>query len=610
MVLQWLNITETTSVAMTQGALVGVIFLFALLLIWRLAKYKWVAAGVLLALITPLATLGFWHSHGQLGISDWDYYFSLHTGHRQTLLTYHQLPQWNPWICGGTAALADPEFRFFTPTFLLQLVFGIPAGFRLAIWLATATGAIGMLMLGKRLKLSVYAALLAGTAFAFGSVNLLEIVEGHPNIFAAMFIPWVLWSWLAAYRNATNRKWWIIATGALLTLTFFQGGIYLLMYTAIAFAGLIVVSPRRREALLTTIYSGLWALGFAAVKLIPVFLWLSQFQDQVYASSPLTLPFLHKILLGRYLHGVEGVFPGQEAGWHEYGAYIGPIVLILALIGLIRNYNKRIVVMLGVAALLAILISSTGPLLKPLFDQAPFLPRSNISRFILFAVIPISLLAGYGVDVIQSRKQWRTVLAIVVIGLAAVDLMSLSYALSKQAFVLPHTVPAIPAAPSPIGYTTLDYKTRHNGVDYTRAYDARLQGYGTMAYCSVLSPEPAVRTVHDEVDTEIITVRGKSGQDGTFQLIEWTPNRVTVDITAQEDSEVILNTNYAKGWFVNEEAAIERAGRVTTDVSAGEHRLVFRYKTPGLGTGVTISLLSLVGAVAYRSLYPRSPSRK
>lgn len=597
--ITWLNLTESTQFAMTQGAIAGLCVLLGLVIIWRLPKYKWIAATILLTVITPLATLGFWHSTGNLGVSDWDYYFSLHHGHRETILDYKQLPQWNPWTCGGTAALADPEFRFFTPTFLLQLALGIPTGFVLAIWLATATGAIGMLMLGKRLKLSVYAALLTAIAVGFGSVNLLEIVEGHPNIFSAMYIPWVFWAWHATYTSKEKRSLWAIATGAILALTFFQGGIYLLMYTAIAFIGLLLVSPNRKAALSTTIQSGLWALGFASIKLIPVFLWLAQFQDDAYASSPLTLPFLDKILLGRYLHGSTDVFTGQEAGWHEYGAYIGPIVLILAIIGLVRFRKKRIVLTLFAAAIIAILISSTGPLLKPLFDQASFLPRSNISRFILFAIIPMSLLAGYGIDALRSKKSWHTLLAISVIGLAAIDLMSFSYALSEQAFVLPHVVPQIPHAPEPIGYTTLDYKTRYNGVDYTRAYDARLQGYGTMSYCSVLSPDPAVRTVHDESDNDILSVKvPEDAEKGGFELHGWSPNAVTATVSTSAPAEVILNTNYATGWYINGEEAVERANRVAYEIPAGTRALTFKYTTPGLIPGTVITLLT-VGAATF-----------
>lgn len=601
--MSWLQLTEDMSFAFGQGALAGLIFFLGILLIWLGPRYKWLLATLLLVCVTPLALAGFWFSKDELGISDWDYYFSLHTTHRRALLDYHVLPHWNPYTCGGTAGLADPEFRFFTPTFLLQLLVGIPAGLRLSIFLATATGAVGMLFLSKRLGLSVYAALLAAVTVAVSSVNLLEIVEGHPNIFSAMWIPWIFWSLLGAYQARTRQKEkrsayiWTAICAVFLALTFFEGGMYLLMYTALAFAVLPFLVRRPKDMFIPIVQAGLMALGLAAIKLIPVVLWLHQFQDQAYASSALTLPYLHSILLGRYLHGAGEIIPNQGGGWHEYGAYIGPVVLLLAAVGLMANWKRRLTVALLAAAVLALLLSSAGPFLKPIFDQAPFLPRSNISRVILFAVIPLALLAGFGVDSIRKLQPRiiGTSLALFLIGFAAVDLMSLAYTLSQQAFVLPRVSEHIPPAPAPIAYTAFDYKTRHNGSDYTRAYEAVLRGYGSLSYCAVLGPDPAVRTIHDEEGNDIIAINThQQGSLGLFALQDWTPNMARATVVLPSEADVLLNTNYAKGWTVNEMPTKEIAGRVGTTLPAGTHEVVFQYRTPGFVVGAVASIITVM----------------
>ena len=594
-----LNYTEFTAFGMQQGVIAGFAFFLGVLLIWLLPKYKWFSAGVLITLITPLALLGFWYSTGTLGISDWDYYFSLHTTHRQALLTHGELPHWNPYTCGGTAGLADPEFRFFTPTFLTQLLFGIPAGFRLSIFLATAVGGLGMLMLSKRIGLGVFGALTAALIMSFSSVNLLEIVEGHPNIFSAMWIPWIFWAWLQAFRNdragiAIVNNLWIFATAAFLAVTFFQGGIYLLMYTALSFLVLPWLTPKPVSAIRVTLFAGILALGLAAVKLIPVALWLQQFQDKAYASSTFVLPYLHKILFGRYLHGAGEILPNQGSGWHEYGAYIGIFAALAAGIGLIGRMRQRLTIALLIAFVLTVLIASAGPYLKPLFDEASFLPRSNISRLILFSVISLSLLAGMGVDVLTKNGKLLQFVGILLIGSIAVDLMSLSYALSEQAFVLPRNARSVPTAPYPIAYSAFEYKIRHNGTDYTRAYESILAGYGSLSYCSVLSPEPAVRTIHDEEDNNLFSIKAHGETVGTFTIESWSPNRVVANITTTEPADVILNTNFAKGWTVNSEPAKEIGGRVGTKVPVGTTRVVFEYMTPGFMVGATISVLTVL----------------
>lgn len=595
--------------AIQQGMMAGLTFLVGSAIVAVIPKYKWITAAILLILVTPLAIGGFWFSKGELGISDWDYYFSYHEQLRQSIVDYHQFPLWNAWSCGGTAALGDPEFPVLSPLFLLELAFGIPIGFRLAIFASIATGAVGVLLLGKRLKLTPHAALLAALTVGFGSVNILEIVEGHPNVFSAMWIPWILWAWLAAYRQPLSTKLhkniWCIITGIFLALTFFQGGVYLLFYTTFAFAILILLTSNKKQAFLITLYSGLWALGFAAIKLLPAVFWLSQFQDEAYASSTNILPYLHEIFLGRHLHGAEEVIPNQGSGWHEYGAYIGIIPIIFAALSVFRSKRNRIVVALLIANGITILLSASGPALEPFFDKVSFIPRSNISRVILFSVISIGLLAGYGFDWLKNiarkklpKKTITTVgistAAVFLLGIAAVDLMTLSYQLSQQAFVLPNVYPIPDPAPKPIGHTTFKHEIRYQGIDYTRGYANVPLGFGTINYCSVLGPKPAVRTVHDEENFGPILIN----KDFTINSINWSPNTVTADITATDKTNVVLNTNYAQSWYANDIQAKEVENRVATQVEAGHHTITFSYKPRGIVVGILLTTVTVVLAVA------------
>lgn len=547
-------------------------------------KKQWIAAAVLLVIVTPVALSGIWFSLDQWGISDWDYYFSLHHTYREIILKYHQFPFWNPVTCGGTAGLADPEFSVFTPTFLLELIFGVERGLRLAIFLATAVGGLGILTLNKKLKLPVLAGLVAATAYMFGSVNLLEIVEGHVNVFSAMWIPWVFYTWFRAYRREIRPLW----CGLFLAITFYQAGIYLLMYTGLAFLLLPFLTSHWRQAWKINIQVGAWALGLAAMKLIPVFLWLRQFQDTAYASSTWTLPYLHKILLGRYLHGSE-VLPNQGGGWHEYGAYIGPIVFTLALLGA-TQLRQRIVRGLLITTIAALLLSSAGPLLKPLFDMAPFLPRSNISRFVLFAILPLSLLAGFGVAYLQKIKRVGTPLAYLLVALVAIDLMTMANALSLQPFTVPPHTALAPANP-PLEFTALtyDYETP-NREKYTRSYAAVLAGYGALNYCSSIGPEPMVRTIHDEGNHGILQFN--TTETNNVQLITWSPNKMHIQGTATQKTDITLNTNFAQGWKINKQAATSISGRPGISLPPGQFDLTFTYHAPGFILGLLVTLIT------------------
>lgn len=593
-----------------QGVLAGLIFTlaFALILVVVPKKRQWLAAAVLFVCVTPLTLGGFWFSDDALGISDWDYYFSLHHYYRETILKYHQFPLWNPWTCGGTAGLGDPEFPLFSPTYLVEFLLGIPNGLRIAIFVSVAGTALGFLALGKRLNLSLPAAVLATLGGAFGTVSLLEIVEGHVNVFAAMWIPWIFLAWLCAYRQRVadttaqtatiNQSYfllnkWEILCAFFLALTFYAGGIYLLMYTILAFIMLELFVTRRLIAFMVTARAGVLALGLSALKLWPVLFWLNQFPDKSYASSTVTIQSWVDILLGRYLHGTYIIFQ-QDSGWHEYGAYIGPFILALALLGITQIRKSRIVRSLLVGGVMVLLLSATGPAVKKLFDLLWFFPRSNISRIILFAIIPFSLLAGFGLDVLRAKfKPIAWWLVLLLVGLTAVDLMSLDYQLSQQSFVLPHVYPLISPAPSPIAFTPRRYDDLGDSSSHTRAYDAAVAGYGTMTYCSVLGPgqEGGVRTVYDEGGNGAVVAQASSA---TVTILSWTPNRVVVHVITPVKTDVALNTNYVKGWVVNNQPAVERGNLVATSVDSGDHILVFTYQSPGLFIGITISSMTVV----------------
>lgn len=585
-----------------QGVLAAVIFMLGLFTIYAFfpPRWHWWAAAALVFCITPLALLGFWYSDGVLGIADWDYYFSLHESYRVSLLQYHTFPIWNPYTCGGTAGLADPEFSVFSPMFIFELLFGVPIGVRIAIFFSVAIGAVGMLLLGKQLRLSLGASLLAAVISSFGSVTLLEIVEGHVNVFAAMWIPWIFWTWLRAYQAPDASRGVLsflkptsatLLCSLFLALTFLRGGIYLLMYTSLAFIFITLASGNIKKAFRITLVSGLWALGFSAIKLIPVLSWLKQFPDESYASSTYTLPWLIEILFGRYRHGTYLLFE-QNSGWHEYGSYIGWPAFLLALVSLTQWRRSRFVRVLAVGAIITVLVSATGPALKPFFDAIPYIPRSNISRIILFAVLPIGLLAGRGLDRLTAVVGKRgLVLAPVVVGIVAIDLMSFSYAISEQAFVLPDVFAPIPHAPYPLAFTRKRYDLQGQETRTTRSYAAARVGYGTLTYCSVLGPGANVITVEDEGDSSIITT---SPPAQNVTLLAWSPQVVTAIVQAETPTSVTLNTNYATGWYANGKPAEVMSNRVSTTIPPGVHRVTFTYHQPGLWAGIIITTGSII----------------
>jgi hypothetical protein len=532
------------------GVAAGGAVLLAVALVTVLPRRQWLAASCLAVAAVPLGLIGFLYIPGELGISDWDYYFTVHSRYRDSLVLWHTFPFWNAYTCGGTAGLADPEFPIFSPLYPLELLFGVSRGLRTAAVASVAVGAVGMIVLARRLAFSVEAALLAALVFSFSTPTLLKLVEGHIDMFAAMWISWILWAWLGAYRarHTDDGRRRTVLCGIFLALSFLQGGIHILLYLVPALVALGLLVADKKWGLLTSWWAGLWSAGLVAVKFFPAVLWTRQFPDRAYALSTNTLPWLHEIFFGRHLHGDE-VLPYQGGGWHEYGAYVGPVVVALAVLGLARWHTSRLVRTLALGVGLSVLLSSLGPALAPLFDLVPWLPRSYTSRVIVLTVPALALLAGLGLDMLARWRPAHKVrlLQVVLVGVVAIDLLSLSYPLALEAFVVPGVSEPLPPAPAPLAFTSETHKVRVRGVEYDRAYEVGRQGYGTLTYCSVLTPPIAV-TAAGEEDNAYVRLDGGSGK---VRLTQWSPGRMVVDVVAGSDALVVLNANYAEGWRAN-----------------------------------------------------------
>ena len=97
---------------------------------------------------------------------------------------------------------------------------------------------------------------------------------------------------------------------------------------------------------------------------------------------------------------------------------------------------------------------------------------------------------------------------------------------------------------------------------------------------------------------------------GEAQLTEYLPERVALSASARRPAVVVLNDAFAAGWTATVDGApaeILRANGVARAVSlgAGEHQVVFTYRTPGLRTGLWLGLLGVLVFLAALALERR-----
>ena len=107
-------------------------------------------------------------------------------------LHHGTLPQWFPNEFGGMPLLSNPQVGFFTPfnlpVWLLPLNYGLGLSAALKLW----TGAFGMYLLVRKLRLGWLPGLFAGTAFAFCAYNITWLAhETLPAV--VVMLPWMVW---------------------------------------------------------------------------------------------------------------------------------------------------------------------------------------------------------------------------------------------------------------------------------------------------------------------------------------------------------------------------------------------------------------------------------
>jgi hypothetical protein len=562
-------------------------------------RLKWLLHGSAVVITCLLISVPLIWSVNTRGIGDWDYRFSLNHIYRQTIITHREFPLWNPYMCGGAAALGDPEFSVISPGFLEILLFGVAPGFKTALVTSLIITATGAFCLAKQCRSNPLGAPLAAILFAFNGAYILKIVEGHPTIiFAYMWLPWVLWAWAKAYNS--SRQWYhILATAVFLSLMLYAGGIYVLSYLIPLLVVLPLIVRQHRKAFKVTVISGLLFLGLSAAQLIPTVAWLRAFPDQAYVNSTSTFAFLQDIFFRPHSHG-SYILPGQLAGWHEYGAYIGYIAFALACIGASwRKPERRTPTLLALVAC-TIFLASSGPTIAPLFDKIPFIPRSNISRLALLTTASVALLAAQGITRLQRYKT-PSVVIVIVVGAVIIDLFAYAYPQLEKTFPLSPVRDVIAHAPYPIAHTRRTFTTRFQGQDFERSYAYTKAGFGTTTFCTVIGPKEAVNFFEDDPNKPFAYT---ANIQQPIEVSNWSPNHLRLSYNLPQPEIIKINSNYAQGWHASVGEIKNRDGQLMLHAIPGAQEVDIRYKPPGLKSGLIITLLTILSAI-YWSYHQR-----
>ncbi|MFT5441671.1 MAG: hypothetical protein ACI8W3_000712, partial [Myxococcota bacterium] len=475
----------------------------------------------------------------------------------------------------------------------------------------------GTYQLARSHKLGSLEATLAALIFSLGGVYAQRLTHGQFEWIAIAWIPFVL----LAVNSFIDKP--LLRTACLgglgLAMIFLDGGPYQFAFFGVFLA--LYVGVRAFELKSVRPFLGLASIGavsisLAAIKLMPIFELIGRYpretsEDPFYEApfTPGALELLNQMFLSR----AQSHDPTQ---WMPYvlnvGSYVGvlPLFLVAAAIVFATRRNAAFLV----SGLLALWIS-LGPAapidLWHWLHQLPGLSQLRVpSRFNVYTLLCIALLAGAGLGVVRERLAASgrgALVSMAIIGIVASDLVMVNGDIFKVAF----SIPPLPIAnPEPFrqhyAYSPFIERYRETALYEVHpnwpsgSYPAVLENRGVRwAFKTIPFSSYALSTQDAGYRGETYFVSGQA----EITALSWSPNRIRVE-TNGAAGLLEFNTNYDPGWRVTgtpQPSLAERDGLIGVNVPEGcdAVELVYRPQSFMLGAGVTsLSLLAVLAVVA------------
>jgi len=357
------------------------------------------------------------------GVDVFGYFYPYRAYAAQVIQEGH-LPLWNPYLFMGVPFLANSQAGVLYP---LNLVLNCLSTARQVSWSiilhVALAGVFAYLYARFSLRLSPWAALLAGVVFALGGF-LSAQVEHVNQLNASVWLPLLLLLYDQAVGRESRKvgRSAVLLGGVVVGVQFLAGhtqssyiclaglGVYAVVSlgAAVGRSGRLAPATVRHLGVLFLVIA--LGLGLAAVQLVPT--WeLSRLSVRAgglpyreAASFSLKPHLLIYTLLPPFGVDLSQVF-GSEA-FTEFVAYLGILPLVLAGLGVLYGRNPRklaLVVLTGLGLFLA--LGGYNPVYYLLYKLVPGIGLFRApARWMLLYTFGGAMLAGVGMEQIANQR--------------------------------------------------------------------------------------------------------------------------------------------------------------------------------------------------------------
>jgi hypothetical protein len=539
-----------------------------------------------------------------------DHYFHAHEeAARIALSQYHQLPAWNPYYCGGIPLAANPQDETFAPDFLLRLAFGTSLGRHLAVLLFVVLGLEGAYRLARKQEASTIAAFVAAIAFACSGRFFVMLEYGWIHMFGFQLLPLAI----LAYENGFQSWRWRLFGGAMVGWMLLCGGTYTVPYSvavlgllALYDSALLFFKPDERgwyRPLLSAATIGLAAGVLSAAKLLPMMRVISEHPRMVSGREAFAMANVLEMLV---------VFK-RNASTLAGESYIGEGILILALMGAIVRGHRAGRSLFCAIIFFGLSLGDVGPgalfsLLRklPIYEQL-----RNPERFTVVVGLFFTLAAAQALTWLEDllprlalvvRDRFRAFRA----RRRKLEVPPSSPLDVRARFVFGLLGAGIALV---VGFPLARMVVRHSYVSQglfsqepVLAHAAPFRQARGNRWDAQVWPPASMGTLQCFEETEFpqsAKLRGdlaaeEYGADPAIKVerVKWTPNAITLHVSASSPGTVLVNQNYDSGWRSSEGQTRSADGLLAVDVGPGEHTVDLVYRDWLVIIGLLMTVLA------------------
>lgn len=563
---------------------------------------------------------------------DWLANYAFNYLSRLSLLKYHQLPLWSPYLGGGIPIIGHPYQGFLNPFFVFVLLFGETEGLKIIILLLYVFAAFGMyylvrFALGYRRIAAVFAALV----FTLSSYLPHFLNDGNYSQCFVYLLPWPVAFYLQALKEKKKAKYICLAAAVFALIAFQAGFLFIVsigIIAAIVLAAIFQSLFKQNEAslrrLTVKVFVGIvfLSLCFSAIKLLPMINFIESRALAVHAPfendyraitdkemidcPPLNWERFYQSLLVKKSGVVLPTF------------YIGIIPALFAFLACIFVFSRSFKWLIVFVIFLFLSMGPLAPvdifkLLWSMHSYVHFIYKQN-KYFSIGIIFPLAVLSGIFLAYCLERKIEYKKKKILIFFLALTSLYGIfdmfsnniyfhqgiftepSPQLVKQKDFFPIYITDRPAR-RPICKNQYFYVLQnvglinwHSNIILKESAAPKLFTQGAnLSDFSSMQPNPFYRG-------EFYLLSG----EGEVKPLLFSPNKIVLEVDSKKTDTVIVNQNFNRGWKVYGAKLLSYQGLIAIEIAkAGKQIIILRYIPFDFWCGLAVTFATVVCAVLW-----------